>query len=361
MDKLDKYNPESRAEQSRAEQSRVELANCSFCKSVLMILVVMYHSMAFWLPGGWFNQRPVQESYALGLIASWLNSFHIYTFFLISGYVFYSMKYEKLKYIRFTEFVSTKAQRLLIPYSFVAIAWVIPIYCIFFRPSIGDLFEKFVLMESPSQLWFLIALFVIFVLFYPLSDFVNKHIIAGVCLMIFIYWIGLKASYFVPNVFQICSACRYILFFYLGFILRKLGISQLRRIPDTLFIMVDVGLFVLYTWINGMAGVYQAVALMTYFFLNVVGAVGAFVILERLAERIDIDSIIIRFFKSHSMEIYLFHQQVIYLVLTVGNGKIDAYILSAGCFVVSIMVSSIIAVGMNQFKLTKYLVSGKKK
>lgn len=234
--------------------SKAELENCKFAKAILMLLVVMYHSLAFWLPGGWFNQKPLQELYILGFLASWLNSFHIYAFFLISGYVFYAMRYEKSKYISFIEFVKTKAQRLLVPYLFVAIAWVIPIYCYFFHPSLGNLFEKFVLMESPSQLWFLIALFVIFVLFYPLSNYLNGHIIVGICMMFAISLIGLKADRFIPNVFQICSACRYILFFYIGFVLRKFGIRRLKSIPTCLFAILDVGLYILYVLMNNIRG-----------------------------------------------------------------------------------------------------------
>lgn len=338
-----------------------ELENCKFVKTILMFCVVIYHSLAFWLPGGWFNQRPVQESYVLGFIANWLNSFHIYTFFLVSGYVFYAMKYERSKYVKFTELVSIKAQRLLIPYSFVAITWAIPIYCHFFHPSLRTLFKKFVLMESPSQLWFLVALFVIFLLFYPLSDYVNKHIVAGICTMIAIYLIGLKANQFFHNIFQICNACKYIPFFYLGFILRKFGIGQLKRIPVTVFIIIDVGLYVLYTWISVMTVVYQAASSIIYLLLNVVGAVSAFVILERIADRINRSNVIIRFLNAHSMEVYLVHQQIIYFVLTVGNGKICANMLATICFVVAIAVSVFIAVVLNQFKLTRYLISGKKR
>lgn len=63
------------------------LKNCNFSKTVLMILVVFYHSIVFWT-GTWFSSDPVFESNFLGLLAEYIGSFHIYAFALVSGYIF---------------------------------------------------------------------------------------------------------------------------------------------------------------------------------------------------------------------------------------------------------------------------------
>ena len=62
--------------------SRTELENCNFAKTILMILVVLYHSLVFW-KGNWFTANPTSTSVILGTLADWLNSFHIYAFVLI--------------------------------------------------------------------------------------------------------------------------------------------------------------------------------------------------------------------------------------------------------------------------------------
>jgi len=83
-----------------------------------MILIVFYHSILFW-NGNWFTKNPVYSSNILVYIAEWLNSFHIYGFTIVSGYIFYYLKYEKGKYIRFITFIKGEAKQLLISYIFV--------------------------------------------------------------------------------------------------------------------------------------------------------------------------------------------------------------------------------------------------
>lgn len=90
-----------------------QLKNCNFVKTVLMLLVVIGHCMSLWTPEGWFNQPPVQESIILGNLSSWIGSFHIYAFVLVSGYIFTSLRYEQGKYRNFPMFVIGKAKGFL--------------------------------------------------------------------------------------------------------------------------------------------------------------------------------------------------------------------------------------------------------
>lgn len=70
-----------------------ELQNCTFVKTILMILVVAGHALDFWT-GEWFTESPVFESPFCDLLSRWINSFHIYAFALVSGYIFRYIKYE---------------------------------------------------------------------------------------------------------------------------------------------------------------------------------------------------------------------------------------------------------------------------
>ena len=65
-----------------------------FIKFVLMIIIVLYHSMIFFT-GNWFNQSPVVPSNFYSIFSKWLNTFHIYAFTIISGYIFAYIKYER--------------------------------------------------------------------------------------------------------------------------------------------------------------------------------------------------------------------------------------------------------------------------
>lgn len=55
-------------------QSRAELESCSFVKTVLMLLVVVYHCFLFW-SGGWLTEEPVYEAKVLAIIAMWITRF----------------------------------------------------------------------------------------------------------------------------------------------------------------------------------------------------------------------------------------------------------------------------------------------
>lgn len=93
-------------------QSRAELESCSFVKTVLMLLVVVYHCFLFW-SGGWLTEEPVYEAKVLAIIAMWMNTFHIYGFTLVSGYIFYHIKYKVGRYKDCKEFYINKAKRRL--------------------------------------------------------------------------------------------------------------------------------------------------------------------------------------------------------------------------------------------------------
>ena len=69
------------------ENTSYRLESCSFIKTVLMMLVVLGHSMSFWNEN-WFVGKPIISSQGLSILGSWIGSFHIYSFTLISGYIF---------------------------------------------------------------------------------------------------------------------------------------------------------------------------------------------------------------------------------------------------------------------------------
>lgn len=87
----------------------------------------------------------------------------------------------------------------------------------------------------------------------------------------------------------------------------------------------------------------------------------AFTVLNVLAESINFNANrLYLFFEKNNFTIYLFHQQIIYLVITLLNGKVPSGVLAACNFIFAILISSLIAVFLNRWKLTKYLVGQKK-
>ena len=58
-------------------------------KVLMMLAVVLYHSCMFFT-GSWFDgATPVYEASYLSIFARWLNTFHVQTFAMASGFLFY--------------------------------------------------------------------------------------------------------------------------------------------------------------------------------------------------------------------------------------------------------------------------------
>ena len=339
---------------------QTELSNCSFVKTLLMLLVVAYHCLVFWT-GTWFTNDPVFDSYILSVLSSFLNSFHIYGFALVSGYLFYFLRYEKGKYSSFIPFVVNKAKRLLIPYVFVTLVWVIPFAVHFFHFDTAEIIKYYVLATSPNQLWFLLMLFFVFMIFYPLTSFFEKHNAGGAITVIAFYGIGFLGSMVLPNIFQIIRACTYLPLFWLGFKIRQYGSKVLMRIPSLVWAAADVLLFTLVQYLSGFdATIIKLLNLGLSFLLHIIGALMAFVVLQKLANRVNWkESKVFTLLSKNSMPVYLFHQQVIYVFISLLNGVINPYIHAGINFIGAMVISLIISTILMKFKWTRFLIGEK--
>ena len=325
-----------------------------------MLIVVIYHCIVFWT-GSWFTKNPAIESNILSTLASWMNSFHIYGFTFVSGYLFYFLKHEKNKYSSFLPFAANKAKRLLVPYVFVSIIWVIPFAVYFSHLGVREIVIQYGLGTSPSQLWFLLMLFCVFIIFHPLSSFFEKHNIGGAIVVIVLYGIGLVGQMVLPNIFQVFRACAYIPLFWLGFKVRQYGSRVLRKIPILVWLASDVLLFAIAQYLSSFDGIiFKLMNLGLEFVLHIVGALMAFVILQKITDKIKWkESKVFGILSKNSMPVYLFHQQVIYIFVTWLNGLINPYLHAGinfiGAMVVSLLISSILM----KFKWTRMLIGEK--
>lgn len=343
-------------------QEQKMLRNCTFVKSILMILVVAGHSLDFWT-GEWFTRNPAIMSNFCDLLSKWLNSFHTYSFVLVSGYLFRYLKYERNNnnrdYEYLTPFVYKKALRLLVPYAFVSLIWIIPISIYFFHYGLKDIVIKFVMASAPGQLWFLWMLFDVFIGFFILSGFFDKRTFLGVILVIAIYFIEMYGIKHIPNAFQIWKAAQYLPLFWIGFEIRKWRLPLAKiEIAMGLFFVYNILFTVIYVMTLVQKGMllYHACALL----LHTSGALMAFSTLEIIGEKVHWqDSKQFMMLADNSMIIYLFHQQVIYFVIVWLNGIVSPEINALANFTVSLGVSLIIAIILRKWKVTRFLVGEK--
>ena len=339
---------------------KIELENCTFVKTILMLLIVCYHSIIFWT-GSWIKVEPVYTSELFNYLARWMNSFHIYAFTLVSGYIFCYVKYEAEKYQEFIPFVLNKAKRLIVPYVFVSVIWAVPIGTALFDWDFKLIFRNYVLGIQPNQLWFLLMLFWVFLIFWLISDFSRKYTVKSFLVAVCFYGLGLVAPRKIPNVYMIWTACQYMLFFWMGFKIRQYGLQWLESIPWWIWIVVDVILFVLHDNIPTAGGMKtDLLGLGLRVILQSWGACMAFVILEKLANRVDWKlSKVFQFISTKSMPIYLFHQQIIYISILLLNGKVCPGIHAIFNFAAAFGGAVLITVFLNKYQWTRFLIGEK--
>ena len=154
-----------------------------------MLLVLIYHSIIFWT-GGWFIIEPTQKIRLLGILSFFLGESHIYAFVLVSGYIFAYSIDERGKYKKFGPFFKDKIKKLMVPYVFVLLVWVIPNACFFFHFDAAAILHRFLLGESPNQWWFILMLFHVFIIQWYISKTGIKNLYIGFIVSVICYIAG---------------------------------------------------------------------------------------------------------------------------------------------------------------------------
>lgn len=293
-----------------------ELQRCDTVKAIAMLAVVICHCAAGCASQGWFVVSPVKNSSVLIFISGILGYYHVQTFTFTSGYLFYYLKYELGKYGNSLEFVKKKAMRLLLPYV-IACIWVVPAYAYFFRPSAIELVKKYALGVGPSQLWFLLMLFLVFVGFYFFSKFLDRYNFfekmtfkTAIAVLVFFYFVDFCSPAFdrlgMENVFQFMTACRYFFYFFAGFIFRKFDFSRLYKYAWLLMILSVLSMLGFMNFVHG-----KAVFILTHP-VCLLNCVAVFVCVTKY---VNPKGKIFELLKKYSFQIYLIHQQLIYVIL----------------------------------------------
>ena len=93
------------------------------------------------------------------------------------------------------------------------------------------------------------------------------------------------------------------------------------KIPSPVWIAKDVLLFILVQYLSGFdATIIRLINLGLTFLLHIIGALMAFVVLQKLANRVNWkESKVFSVLSKNSMPVYLFHQQVVYVFICQRN------------------------------------------
>ena len=336
------------------------LRYCNFAKTILMLLVVLCHSAAFY-GGNWFTAlEPVQTNRYLGLLSSWLGTFHVQAFTLISGYIFYYCREESGRYSDFKAFIINKTRRLLIPYVAISIIWAIPIGHMYYGYTLNEIIHGFILGQSPAQLWFLLMLFNVLVIAYFL---LNKNVVRGGALVCSLFVLSPLISMLLPNYFQIITSIKYLLFFYVGFMIRRycpaITSESMLRI-GCVFLMVNLLSFTMregFNWND--SHLWRMIRFFLSSLCELSGAVAAFFLLSYFASVVKWNNALFDSVSKVSFPIYMSHQQVIYFLLWHFSTSCTPIVTSVICFLGSVLISWAIGTVMNMSKPTRIIIGGK--
>ena len=334
-----------------------ELSLTGPMKAVAMLLIVLTHCCSIYT-GHWFTS-PAVEAPIFGLIAEWLGSVHVPVFVLLSGYIWGYLKLETSLYDSGFAVMRKKACRLLVPYVFACVVWAVPFWILFNGTS--EVVSKFVLGSAPSQLWFLLMLFAVFAIFESIFAVGRgKKILAPapiLTLSLLLYIAGAVLGKVLPlSCFQISAACAYAPLFALGCVMRQVDTKRFWSLGWYFSLAGNLALFAIARFVGdfdfALAGPLASCLTLFTRIAGALFAVRAMGAMNGLLEKLRGGML-----DSNSYGIYLFHQQIIWVVLSFINVPgIPAIVVVIACFFVSLMVSMLISMALNKFRVTRFLI-----
>ncbi|MBR5529143.1 MAG: acyltransferase [Oscillospiraceae bacterium] len=338
-----------------AKKESLVLSRMDSIKGLLTLAVLVYHSILAWSFSGWHNFS-VETFLPFEYLCHFLLKFHTPAFTFLSGYLFYYLRYEKGKYRTPRQDIPRRAKRLLIPYGLLLL-WVIPFHFLFEGGTVKRAFVKYVLAVAPTQLWFLVMLFGVFVIFYLISDRLPKRPVVNFLVFYGIYGCATVGAMVLPDYFQIWTILKSLLYFYFGYAVRQ---GLLRKPKKALFYIV-------------MALAYAALIYVDYKYLSAAAStkikmlsaaldpitsligIAAFVFLFSRLSCVLERSKLFALIKRYNFTIYLFHQQLVYIPLRFLPKQTPTILLAGACVLIALLGSLGISMVLDCFSVTRTL------
>ena len=289
-----------------------------------ILLVVLGHVTFTYSPMSIIS--PNIPSPTLNLVKDIIYSFHMPLFFFASGCICSYQLEVRQKPMTFMQMFKNKAKRLVLPFFAFGLFMVYPTMVLLgFRDPVHYFIDGFILALDPRHLWFVLALFLIFILFFCLRKICTKlhtPVWAISMIAILVYFFHLEFAYF-----QIKNAGEYLIWFTLGYMF-----TIYRPAFKYITIVAICGI-----------GFNMAIPSITppdllKLFNGIVGIM-AFYILSIWTTRIE-NSKFYQWISPNSFGIYLFHAMIIYWLEFIAMPySINPFLLSICVFAISLTLS----------------------
>lgn len=329
------------------------LNNISLIKCITMFFVVLHHSLLFY-SGTWFTAITLSEgANYLYYISKLINIFIMPIFVFSSGFLFFYLKKNCNKYNNFKNDIKKRFNRLVIPYIFTSLFWAIPFSILFFGNSLLEIVKKYVLVTTPDQLWFLIMLFIEFVLFYVLSPKLKFSYFEFIVFFIITFILSIVIN---KNVFQISTVNKYFIFYYYaGFLINKKNAYQNDKLKFKFIFYILMILLLYICYFENFLNFNLYVSKFVLIFLQLIIVKFVYFICVNYNMKYITKTKVIKVLSSNSFGIYLFHQQLIYIVLYFVNGLFHPILISLCSLSLSILFSLLMVFILKKTKITKFM------
>lgn len=307
-------------------------------KAAAIILVVLAHVLRMYVGDGVFT--PANPSRFLRSLSLYIYSFHMPLFVAVSGCV-YGYCVEGGKYENKGKFVTGKLRRIILPYLIFGLLWVTPTMKLCSLTDMG-FFEYFfrgiVLSLNPRHLWYLLALFWIYILAIPLRPMIKSGKPWYLLISLLLFGAYLKLPGY--NHLQLIPALRYQLYFFLGVAINHyfpVLLRAIRRLYIPIYILCPLLLVVSLkfdpSWLTKLG-------------YAIIGIIWFVAIGGGLADKCGDKIAGIKWYRvlnRDSFGLYLFHPMIIYVIFwQLGGLNINPWLLSAGAFIVSAGLSIVL-------------------
>ena len=202
-----------------------ELNEIYFIRPIIILLLVVYHSFIIY-SGGWEMPAGIHDCASYYWIAKVSYSFMLEMFTFISGYLF-ALSFSKKRMAFKTLFIK-KGKRLLVPSVLFSIIYAF-MYSDYEFLSLEYIYR---IAEGVGHMWYLPMLFWCFVFSYFIIKvrIGDNYKLFGLLLIV--------PFSVLPLPFRIATACYYLFFFYLGYVIsmNKERIKQFINIRNTIIV-----------------------------------------------------------------------------------------------------------------------------
>lgn len=301
-----------------------------------ILLVVLGHVAFVYSPLSIIT--PHTPSLTINFVKDVIYSFHMPLFFFASGCIFAYQLEVKRKPMTFAQLLRNKTKRLMIPFYAFALLMVYPTMVLLgFRDPVHYFFDGFILAIDPRHLWFVMALFLIFLLFFGLRKVCNRiHLpiwtLSILALLIYIFPINIAY-------FQIRNVEEYLIWFTLGYLF-TIYKSAFKYVVIVALCGLGFNMTLPEITPPNMLKLFNGILWIAVFY-----------VLSIYTIKIE-SAKLYQWVAPNSFGIYLFHAMIIYWIEFIAAPyPINPYLLSIAVFVISLTLSILLTVMVRKLGL----------